>query len=51
MSLPNSAQTFPIARPLIRKRLFNGLVLALLVGVEAAWLSAVVAGAVLLLSR
>jgi hypothetical protein len=41
----------PIEEPVIRKRLFNGFVLTLLVGVEAAWLCAIVAVAAWLVVR
>jgi hypothetical protein len=36
MAAINSAETLPIEEPVIRKRLLDGLVLTLLVGVEAA---------------
>lgn len=38
-----SAETLPIEKPVISKRLLDGLFLTILVGVEVAWLCAIAA--------
>jgi len=45
----NFVETLPITEPMIGKRLVDGLVVTLLVGVEVAWLAAFVAAVVWLL--